>query len=72
MSFFWTTVHLFVKTLLISVILLTIYFVIDTVLFKKEGSPVPADAAGSKEKLGFEGREEGVSAYATVLLTKEG
>ena len=54
-SFFWTTVHLFVKTLLISVILLALYFVIDTVLFKKEGSPVPADAAGSKEKLGFEG-----------------
>lgn len=54
-SFFWTTVHLFAKTLLISVILLALYFVIDTVLFKKEGSPVPADAAGSKEKLGFEG-----------------
>ena len=54
-SFFWTTVHLFVKTLLASVILLVLYFVIDTVLFKKEGSPVPADAAGSKEKLGFEG-----------------
>ena len=54
-SFFWTTVHLFMKTLLISVILLALYFVMDTVLFKKEGSPVPAVAAGSKEKLGFEG-----------------
>lgn len=28
--------------------------------------------ATTTEKLGFEGREEGVSAYATVLLTKEG
>lgn len=27
--------------------------------------------ATTTEKLGFEGREEGVSAYATVLLTKE-
>lgn len=35
-SFFWTTVHLFVKTAFISVLLLAIYFVIDTVLFKKK------------------------------------
>lgn len=28
--------------------------------------------ATTTEKLSFEGREEGVSAYATVLLTKEG
>ena len=54
-DFFWTTQHLFVKTLLASIILLVLYFGIDTVLFKKEGRPVPADAAGSTEKLGFEG-----------------
>jgi Na+/H+ antiporter NhaD/arsenite permease-like protein len=54
-SFFWTTQHLFVKTLLVSLILLVLYFGIDTVLFNKEGRPVPAEAANSKEKLGFDG-----------------
>lgn len=54
-SFFWTTVHLFVKTAFISVLLLAIYFVIDTVLFKKEGSPIPASSANA-EKLGLDGK----------------
>ncbi len=54
-DFFWTTLHLFTKTLLAAVILLTLYYGIDTVLFKKEGNPVPPGAANSNEKLGFEG-----------------
>ncbi len=54
-SFFWTTVHLFVKTAFISVLLLAIYFVIDTALFKKEGSPIPASSANA-EKLGLDGK----------------
>ena len=54
-SFFWTTVHLFVKTAFISVLLLASYFVIDTVLFKKEGSPIPASSANA-EKLGLDGK----------------
>lgn len=54
-AFFWTTKHLFIKTLLAAGILLVLYYGLDTVLFKKEGSPVPADAVNSSEKLGFEG-----------------
>lgn len=54
-SFFWTAQYLFTKTLIASLILLAVYFLLDTVLFKKEGSPIPADAVGTKEKLAFEG-----------------
>ncbi len=55
-SFFWTATHLLLKTALISAILLAIFFVVDSVLYKKEGSPVPpADTAGAGEKLGIEG-----------------
>jgi Na+/H+ antiporter NhaD/arsenite permease-like protein len=38
-TFFWTASHLLVKTILLSGILLVLYFIVDTVLFKKEGSP---------------------------------
>lgn len=54
-SFFWTTTHVFLLTVIASVILLALYFVIDTVLYKKEGSPVPPASSKSDEKLGFEG-----------------
>lgn len=54
-SFFWTTVHLFVKTAFISLILLALYFLLDTVLYKKEGSPKP-DSAEKAEKLGLDGK----------------
>ena len=54
-SFFWTTIHLFVKTAFISLILLTLYFVVDTILYKKEGSPRP-QAAEKAEKLGLDGK----------------
>lgn len=56
-DFFWTFHALLVKTMLLSGILLTLYFIIDTVLFKREGSPKgPASATGAKEKLGLEGK----------------
>lgn len=55
-SFFWTTVHLFHKTVLISLILLGVYFLIDTFLFNKEGKPVPPASVGSMEKLGLDGK----------------
>ena len=56
-DFFWTATNLFVKTGLLSAILLCIFFVIDAVLFKKEGSPKPAAPAGAvEEKLGFDGK----------------
>ena len=53
-SFFWTTVHLFCKTMLLSVILLGIFFLLDTFLFSKEGKPNPATQ--SNEKLGLDGK----------------
>lgn len=55
-SFFWTTQFLFAKTLLLSAILLALYFVIDTVLFAKEGRPVPPASANTGEKLGLDGK----------------
>ena len=56
-DFFWTATNLFIKTGLLSAILLCIFFVIDAVLFKKEGSPKPAAPAGAvEEKLGLDGK----------------
>ncbi|MBD5539129.1 MAG: sodium:proton antiporter [Desulfovibrio sp.] len=55
-SFFWTTTHLFFKTLCMAVALLLLFFIIDTVLFNKEGRPQPPhDPAAKEEKLGLEG-----------------
>jgi Na+/H+ antiporter NhaD/arsenite permease-like protein len=53
-SFFWTTSHLLMKTILVSVILIAAFFVLDTVLFNREGRPVPPNAE-SGEKLGLDG-----------------
>lgn len=55
-TFFWTAKFLFVKTLLLSLLLLTIYFVLDTVLYGKEGKPVPPHSTASDEKLGLDGQ----------------
>ncbi len=56
-SFFWTTVHMFPPMLVLSVILLAVFFALDTVLFNKEGRPVPqGEAAGTGEKFGLEGK----------------
>ena len=54
-SFFWTAIHLYQTTLLASVILLGLFFVIDSILYAREGRPVPPESAGSDEKLGIEG-----------------
>lgn len=55
-SFFWTTTHLFFKTLCLSLALLAIFFVLDTVLYSKEGRPTPPhDPDAAEEKLGLEG-----------------
>jgi Na+/H+ antiporter NhaD/arsenite permease-like protein len=53
-SFFWTTVHLFMPFAAMSVILLSLYFILDTVLFGKEGRPESPDA-GQDGKLRLEG-----------------
>ncbi len=55
-SFFWTTSALFVQMLVLSIALLGIYFVVDTMLYKKEGSPQPEASAQTGEKLGFDGK----------------
>jgi Na+/H+ antiporter NhaD/arsenite permease-like protein len=43
--FFWTTTALFPHMLFISVILIVLFFVIDTLMFKREGGVVPDDGA---------------------------
>lgn len=53
-SFFWTTVHLFIPFVVVATILLIVYFIIDTVLFNKEGCPESPDA-GQDGKLRLEG-----------------
>ena len=51
--FFWTLTHLWIEWLFACIILLALYFVLDTVLYAKEGKPVPQTQ--SNEKLGLEG-----------------
>jgi Na+/H+ antiporter NhaD/arsenite permease-like protein len=50
-SFFWTTQHLLLPMLFMAALLLTVYFVMDTVLFGKEGKPVPPNAGAEKLRL---------------------
>ncbi|MDY0162720.1 sodium:proton antiporter [Desulfobotulus sp.] len=55
-SFFWTTIHMFLPMVILSAILLTLFFILDSVLFAKEGKPMPkGEAAGKGEKFGIEG-----------------
>lgn len=72
-SFFWTFQHLFLKTALMSVALLTIFYLLDTILYKKEGSPKPPhDPARAEEKLGLEGKVNLIllaGIVATVLIS---
>ncbi len=53
-SFFWTTTNLLAPMVLICIVLLALYYIIDTVLFAKEGKPIPETT--SDEKLGFDGK----------------
>ncbi len=55
-SFFWTTSALFWQMMFLVVALLAIYFVLDTVLFNKEGKPAAPASENSNEKLGFDGK----------------
>lgn len=52
-SFFWTAVHLWTETLFITLVLLALYFLLDSWLYRKE--KLPAQEAG-KEPLGLEGK----------------
>ncbi|MDR2696111.1 MAG: sodium:proton antiporter [Deltaproteobacteria bacterium] len=55
-SFFWVTTHLFWITLWLSLGLLILYFILDTVFFAREGRPAPPAADNAAEKLGLEGK----------------
>jgi len=52
-SFFWTTTHLFMPMVVAASILLVIFFILDTVLYVREGAP-PDD--GEKVPLSLEGK----------------
>lgn len=68
-SFFWTTTHLFLKTLALSSALLLIYLALETVLYAKEGKPVPAPApAKPDEKLGLDGKINLLFLLVVVLV----
>ena len=51
--FFWTTTALFPHMLFISVILIALFFVVDTFMFKREGGVVPDD--GTNEPIRVDG-----------------
>lgn len=51
--FFWTTTALFPHMLFISVILIVLFFIVDTFMFKREGGVVPDD--GTSEPIRVEG-----------------
>lgn len=53
-DFFWTLTHMFLPMSVMAVLLLAIYFIVDTILFGKEGKPAAPDSA-SGERLGLEG-----------------
>lgn len=55
-SFFWPTTHMFLPMLMLSVILLALYFVVDTALLKKEGGLPEAPADEQHEALGLDGK----------------
>lgn len=54
-DFFWTLTHLFKLTVVVSAILLVVYFLMDSILFRMEGKPTPPGVVG-EEKLGLEGK----------------
>ncbi|RKU24344.1 sodium:proton antiporter [Candidatus Poribacteria bacterium] len=51
--FFWTTTALFPHMVFISVILIVLFFLIDTIMFKREGGVVPDD--GTNEPIRVDG-----------------
>ncbi len=54
-SFFWPTTHMLLPMAMVSVILLVIYFILDTILLKKEGGLPEAERGKPQEALGIEG-----------------
>lgn len=54
-KFFWTLTHLFIPMMVVALLLLAVYFVLDSVLFRMEGKPTPP-GTDSGEKLGVDGK----------------
>ncbi|SDF73542.1 sodium:proton antiporter [Desulfovibrio legallii] len=68
-SFFWTTTNLFLKTALMSAILICLYLGLDTALYAKEGKPRPApEDRGNGEKLGLDGKINLLFLLGVVLV----
>ena len=65
--FFWTTTHLFPMTVILSILLLTIYFILDSILYKKEGSPLPRNISDNPGQLGIEGKVNLILLLCVVL-----
>ncbi|AGC49928.1 sodium:proton antiporter [Lawsonia intracellularis] len=65
--FFWTTTHLFPMTVILSILLLTIYFILDSILYKKEGSPLPQNISDNPGQLGIEGKVNLILLLCVVL-----
>ncbi|MDR0827245.1 MAG: sodium:proton antiporter [Desulfovibrio sp.] len=66
-DFFWTLTHVFQPTLIAACVLLALYFVLDTVLYGKEGRPVHPEA-NSGEKLALDGKVNFPLLACIVLL----
>jgi Na+/H+ antiporter NhaD/arsenite permease-like protein len=68
-SFFWPTVHLFLKTTLMVFCLLGIFFTLDTVLFNKERQCYAEEQlTHPKEKIGLEGKINLILLLGVVLV----
>jgi Na+/H+ antiporter NhaD/arsenite permease-like protein len=52
--FFWTLSHIWMDTVFAAVVLLAVYFVMDTILYKKDGRPYDSAQEGG-ESFGIEG-----------------
>ncbi|MDO5692460.1 MAG: sodium:proton antiporter [Pseudomonadota bacterium] len=53
-TFFWTAAHIWPDTLLLMVVLLVMFFLLDTWMYKKEGV-APADPTPDDHRFGFDG-----------------
>lgn len=52
-TFFWTLQHIWFETLFMVGILIPVYFILDTIMFAREGRPA---LSADKQKLGLEGK----------------
>jgi len=55
-EFFWPTTHMFMPMLMVSLILLALYFAIDSALVKKEGGVPEPDPNEAHEAIGIDGK----------------